>query len=155
MPRFFLRTLAGDRLTEDPEGSGLPDFDAERAEAAAAACGIAAERLKGRMALGGERFENHDDAGRPLATVPFPEVSNLPWPGAKPPWPRPNATSGRGGARLATTVEKLRKAGHEWAAETAGTTLPSLKMSLGLARDRLRAVGFQTEAPPRSPDGEG
>ncbi len=100
MPRFFLRTLAGDRLTEDPEGSGLPDFDAERAEAAAAACGIAAERLKGRMALGGERFENHDDAGRPLATVPFPEVSNLPWPGAKPPWPRPNATSGKGRSAL-------------------------------------------------------
>jgi uncharacterized protein DUF6894 len=78
MPRFFLHLRDGGQLLEDPEGSELPGLDAARADALAAAREIAAERLKaGAPPIAGE-FEIRDGAGRLLATVPFPQVSDPP-----------------------------------------------------------------------------
>ncbi len=75
MPRFFLHVRDGDQFTEDPEGSDLPDLKAARAEAALAACEIAAERLEaGKPPRAGE-FEIRDAVGRLLATVPMPAMS--------------------------------------------------------------------------------
>jgi hypothetical protein len=74
MPRFFMHVREADELIEDLDGSDLPDLEAARAEATAAAREIAAEHLKTCKALGARRFEIWDDAGRMLATVPFPEV---------------------------------------------------------------------------------
>ena len=78
MPRFFLHIREAERLVEDPDGSDLPDLDAARAEAAAAAREIAAERLRAGKGLDARRFEIRDEAGRLLATVPFPEVPGPP-----------------------------------------------------------------------------
>jgi hypothetical protein len=74
MPRFFMHVREADELIEDLDGSDLPDLEAARSEATAAAREIAAEHLKAGKALGVRRIEIRDDAGRMLATVPFPEV---------------------------------------------------------------------------------
>jgi hypothetical protein len=72
MPTFFFHLREDGDLIEDPEGSDLPDLEAARTEAAMAACDMVAERLKaGGPPYTGE-FEVRDEAGRLLATVPFP-----------------------------------------------------------------------------------
>ena len=71
MPRFFFHVRDGDSLTEDPDGSELPDLAAALAEALAAARELAAERIKAGKGPDGRRFEIGDAAGRTLATVPF------------------------------------------------------------------------------------
>ena len=78
MPRFFMHNRQAERLIEDPDGSNLPDLDAAREEAAVAAREIAAERLRAGKGLDARRFEIRDEAGRLLATVPFPEVPGPP-----------------------------------------------------------------------------
>lgn len=78
MPRFFFHIRDGDGLTEDPEGSELPDLLAAWAGAVVAACEIAAERLKSGKALDGEQFDIRDGAGLLLTTVPLPRVSDVP-----------------------------------------------------------------------------
>ena len=78
MPQFFMHIREGDQVTEDPDGSELPDLTAAKAEGVAAACEITAEGLRAGKAPVVRRFEIRDGAGRMLATVPFPEVSNSP-----------------------------------------------------------------------------
>lgn len=71
MPRFFFHVRDGDGLTEDPDGSELPDLAAALAEARAAARELVAERIRAGKGPDGRRFEVSDAAGRTLATVPF------------------------------------------------------------------------------------
>lgn len=71
MPQYFFHVRDGDGLTEDPDGSDLPDLEAARTEAAIAAREIAAEHVRAGKAVDGLRFEICDAAGRKLATVPF------------------------------------------------------------------------------------
>lgn len=71
MPTFYFHVRDGAGLTEDPDGSDLPDLEAARAEALAAARDILAERIKRAKNPDRRRFEIHDDAGRMLGTVPF------------------------------------------------------------------------------------
>ena len=78
MPRFFFRVRDGDGLSEDPEGSELPNLDAARAEALAAARQLVADRLRRGDLSGGQAFEICDDAGRLLATVSFGDAAKLP-----------------------------------------------------------------------------
>jgi len=68
VPRFFIHVRHGDTLTEDPEGYDLPNFEAVRDEALAAAREIMANRLK-YEGLSCEQLEIHDDAGQLLTTV--------------------------------------------------------------------------------------
>jgi len=75
MPCFFLHIREAAGLTEDPDGSLVPDLCATRAGAVVAAREIAAERLRAGRPLNAQRFEICDGAGRLLATVPFPQVS--------------------------------------------------------------------------------
>jgi hypothetical protein len=65
-------------VTKDPDGSELPDLRAAKAPAVAAACEITAESLRAGEMPGARHFEIGDGAGRMLATVPFPVVSNSP-----------------------------------------------------------------------------
>ena len=51
-------------------------------------------------------------------------------------------------ARQAAIAEKLGRAGHGWAAETAGIVLAAFETSLELARDRLRAVRARADFKP-------
>jgi hypothetical protein len=78
MPRFFMHVREAERLVEDPDGSDLPDLDAACVAAVAAAREIAAERLRAGEPLDARRFGIHDEAGRLLATVPFPGVPGSP-----------------------------------------------------------------------------
>ncbi len=78
VPRFFLHVRGAAGLVEDPDGSLVPDLDAARAEADAAAREIAAEHLRAGKPPTALRFEIRDGAGRLLATVPFPEVPGPP-----------------------------------------------------------------------------
>ena len=73
---LHIREAAG--LTEDPDGSLVPDLRAACAEAAAAAREIAAEHLRAGKPLNALRFEICDGAGQLLATVPFPKVPGPP-----------------------------------------------------------------------------
>jgi len=78
VPLFFFHVRDGDGLTEDPDGSELPDLRAAKAEAVVAAFEITAAVLRAGKTPGARRFEIRDKAGRTLATVPFPDVSNSP-----------------------------------------------------------------------------
>jgi hypothetical protein len=78
VPRFFLHIREAAGLTEDPDGSPVPDLRAACAEAAAAAREIAAEHLRAGKPLNALRFEICDGAGQLLATVPFPKVPGPP-----------------------------------------------------------------------------
>ena len=78
MPRYFFHVRDADQLFEDPDGSELPDLRAAEAEAVAAGCEIAGERLRAGKAPIVRHFEIRDGAGLMLATVRFPEVSNSP-----------------------------------------------------------------------------
>ena len=78
MPRYFLNIRDADQLFENPDGSEWPDLRAAKAEAVAAGCEIAAERLRAGKAPGARHFEIRDDAGRMLARVPFPDIANAP-----------------------------------------------------------------------------
>ena len=69
MSRFFIHVRCGDTLTEDPEGYDLPNVEAARDEALAAAREILADGLKSE-GLSCEQLEIHDDAGQLLTTVP-------------------------------------------------------------------------------------
>jgi hypothetical protein len=78
MPRFFFHIRDRDGLTEDPEGTELPDLDAARTDALAAARDILAERIAKDGRTGDPRFEIRDEAGRLLATVPFRDAMEPP-----------------------------------------------------------------------------
>jgi len=73
MPRFFIHVRHGDALSEDPEGSELPNFEAARDEAWAAARELVADQLRENKFSNGQ-LEVWDDAGRKLTTVPFDAV---------------------------------------------------------------------------------
>ena len=76
MPIFYFHIRDRVHLFEDPDGSEWPDLRAAKAEAVAAGCEITAESLRCGKTPGARHFEICDGAGRMLATVPFPEVSN-------------------------------------------------------------------------------
>jgi hypothetical protein len=68
MPRFFINVRSGNMLVEDPEGYNLPNLEAARDEALAAAREIMADGLKSE-GLSCEQLEIHNDAGQLLTTV--------------------------------------------------------------------------------------
>jgi hypothetical protein len=68
MSRFFIHVRCGDTLTEDPEGYDLPNVEAARDEALAAAREILADGLKSE-GVRCEQLEIHNDAGQLLTTV--------------------------------------------------------------------------------------
>lgn len=78
MPRFFLHVREAAGLAEDPDGSVAADLRAACAEAAASAREIAAQHLRFGKPLDALRFEVCDEAGRLLATVPFPKLPGPP-----------------------------------------------------------------------------
>ena len=71
MPSFYFHIRVGGHLFEDPDGSYLPDFEAARAEALAAARQGIAERIRAGEVVDGQPFEIWDAYGRLLAIVPF------------------------------------------------------------------------------------
>lgn len=74
MPTFYFHIRDGDALIQDPVGSDLPDLDAARREAAAAAREMLADRLKAGGRPDGRQFEIADEDGRVLARVAFRDV---------------------------------------------------------------------------------
>jgi hypothetical protein len=68
MPRFFINVRSGNMLVEDPEGYNLPNFEAARDEALAAAREIMADGLKAER-LDCDQLEIHDESGQFLTTV--------------------------------------------------------------------------------------
>ena len=74
MPTFFFHVRDGGGLTLDPDGADLPDLDAARAEALAAAREIRARAARSGQALADRRFEIADGGGRVLATVAIKDV---------------------------------------------------------------------------------
>ncbi len=74
MPVFHFHVRDGNELFGDLNGSELPDLEAARAEAAAAAREAFAELMRTGRTLGDRRFEIADGAGRVLATVSLRDV---------------------------------------------------------------------------------
>jgi hypothetical protein len=68
MPRFFINVRSGNMLVEDPEGYNLPDLEAAREEALAAAREIMADGLKAEK-LDCDQLEIHDKTGQFLTKV--------------------------------------------------------------------------------------
>ena len=77
MPSYYFHIRDGDRLIEDPDGSELPNLEAARAEAFAAAREAIAEQIRMGKSVGGRSFEIADEAGRVLATVTSRDVLRL------------------------------------------------------------------------------
>ena len=71
MPRYFFHQRTPRGLIEDPDGSDLPDLDAARDEALAAARDLWASAILGRSDRSEDSFEIHDGHGRHLLTVPL------------------------------------------------------------------------------------
>ena len=71
MPNFHFHTRRGGHRSGDPDGSDLPDLEAARAEALAAARQGIAERIRAGEVVDGQPFEIWDAAGRMLAIVPY------------------------------------------------------------------------------------
>jgi hypothetical protein len=61
-------------LAEDPDGSDLPDIEAARAEAIAAARDLWAMAIVKGIDLSDDRFEVADDKGKHVLDVPFTEA---------------------------------------------------------------------------------
>jgi len=61
----------GDRLSEDTEGTELPDLETARAEAIAAAREILSDHIAEGVFVSGRQIEIHDEAGQHLDTVTF------------------------------------------------------------------------------------
>ena len=74
MPTFHFHVRDGGHLFEDPDGSDLPDLQAARAEALAAAREGVAEHIRAGKAVDGWSLEIADGAGRVLATVTHRDV---------------------------------------------------------------------------------
>ena len=77
MPLFFLHLVGDGTLTEDPEGSQLPDLDAARAEALGGIREILVPLLLAGKPLGGRAIRVTDEAGEVLAIVPFESAFSL------------------------------------------------------------------------------
>ena len=77
MPVFHFHTRIDGHLFEDPDGSELPNLEAARAEAFAAAREAIAEQIRMGKSVGGRSFEIADEAGRILATVTSRDVLKL------------------------------------------------------------------------------
>ena len=73
MPRYFFHIRAGNNLTEDPDGTELPDIRAAKAHAVKAACRIWSERPPRSTANDGA-FEVTDEAGEVVLRVSFSEA---------------------------------------------------------------------------------
>lgn len=74
MPLYFLHIHNSTGFAEDEEGQELADLDQARAKAVEGIRSmLASEVLKGSIDLCG-RIEIADDAGNPLAVVPFREA---------------------------------------------------------------------------------
>ena len=71
MPNFYFHTRRGGHLFESPDSVDLPDFEAARAEALAAARKGVAELIGAGEVVDGQPFEIWDAAGRMLAIVPY------------------------------------------------------------------------------------
>ena len=69
MPRFFFHVRDDGRLFEDPDGGELPDLDAARAEAVAAAREVFTEQVRAGRPPSITQVEIRDGEGRLLDTV--------------------------------------------------------------------------------------
>ena len=74
MGRFFFHLRAGDRVISDQEGTILPDVNAARLEALAAARFILADAIRSGHETIPEAFVIADSEGRELDTVPLAAV---------------------------------------------------------------------------------
>lgn len=77
VPVFHFHVRDGARLTPDPDGADLPDFDTARGAAVTAIREAATRPLRPGQDLGRRRFEIADASGRLLATVAFRDVFGL------------------------------------------------------------------------------
>ena len=77
MARYFFNIRDGKTLIEDPDGTDLPNLDAARVEALAAARDILAERLRADQIVDGQRFEIMDEHGTLLDVVKFRDAMRL------------------------------------------------------------------------------
>lgn len=135
MPRFFLHVRDSDGLTEDAEGSDLPDLEAALAEAAISGRQIAADRLRADGPTYTGEFEIRDGAGRLLATVPFPGLKpavNAPKGGLAAAERQIRAAEARI-ADQAAVAEGYEVAGDETAAAQAREALATMRISLAFA----------------------
>lgn len=69
MPRFFLHIDDGTQRIEDEEGSELPDLEAAREEALAAARQLWAAAILAGQDIGARRFVVADGNGKVIDTV--------------------------------------------------------------------------------------
>jgi hypothetical protein len=74
---FHFHVRDGGRVIEDPDGSELPNLEAARAEALAAAREAIAERIRTGKVVESRSFEITGEAGRVLATVTYRDVLGL------------------------------------------------------------------------------
>jgi hypothetical protein len=71
VPRFSLHNTVGRVLLEDPDGSDLPDVDAAREEALAAARELWASAMLDGKDLSDQLFVIADKHGEHVGVVPF------------------------------------------------------------------------------------
>jgi hypothetical protein len=74
VPLFYLHTQRGGVLTEDPDGSDLPDVAAAREEALAAARDLWAGAIVKDEDLSDHQFVIGDETGEQLLVVPFTDA---------------------------------------------------------------------------------
>lgn len=72
--RFYFHLSAGNEITLDEEGTELPDLSAAENEAVLATRELLAEAIKSGMPDVPEVLVIADEAGRPLASIPFATV---------------------------------------------------------------------------------
>jgi hypothetical protein len=70
MPIFFIHVRSHDGLSEDLEGSELPNLDAAQSEALAAARDLVVDQIRTDTVSDGQ-LEIWDEFGHKLSTVPF------------------------------------------------------------------------------------
>lgn len=74
VPLFYLHSRCSDMLARDPDGSELPDLDAARREALAAARELWAEAIMHGKDLSACTFVIADEQGRQFLIVPFTDA---------------------------------------------------------------------------------
>lgn len=82
MTRYYFHVrdgsqVQGSQLLTDDEGSELPNLDAAKTEALAAAADILAARIKAGRPVGNAIFEIADETGAVLMSIPFRVVLRL------------------------------------------------------------------------------
>lgn len=74
MPRFYLHFTRGGGLVEDPEGSDLPDLEAARQEALAAARDLWANAIVDGRDLSEQQFVIANEDGQSVLVLSFVEA---------------------------------------------------------------------------------